>query len=625
MTSHRACLLSLSLSALVIPIFPLFPRAQRPCDCRKGYSDSESSEQSYIRERNSLDAEIEAEKKADTPSSLKRELTLHRKMIELMATFRSDFPDRAGDPAFRNKERHHKSEIGGLEAYISYNEEYSNLVPELKAARQAEQAESDKLPSLERQLTALRKMNALAAAYTSRHSEFDLRAQYAKDEKDAALLSSRVAFLKESRKLDAELKAAEQAQQTGTLPSLEQQLVLHRKMKDLYASHKTQNPGFMTDLEFRNWQAEKDGKIVKIENSVAFLREFNKLIPEFEAALQAEKNEIDKIPALERQLASYRKMREVTITAKNRDADVIIDQSYREWLAQNDQNIAGLEKRIQELRPVSFVMTVQETLKASVSSGLSVDGKWNTSTESGVRSFLQQLQQHADWGKGWTGQIDGIYSTSLAAHLLNRVNATDAWNRPTAAVNSIKQFLTALDQLKIAGIYTEPAPLPTPTPTPLPSPSPLVSQSLPASESIQSGDTGQGFFLALANGFLWEFGDEIYCKATSNDFAKCHAKAKEDIEQAIRENSVAVMVMNFIGVLFSFGGAIAIWLARSGHKVGASAFMIGFVAESIETVASMIGEVSTFGTLQDPATFIKFSLGACLVTGTVVWLQSLKK
>jgi hypothetical protein len=273
--------------------------------------------------------------------------------------------------------------------------------------------------------------------------------------------------------------------------------------------------------------------------------------------------------------------------------------------------------------PETTTIEVQERLRSQLGIELKTNGQWDNQTHSALRAYLKILLEREPWSSGWNAPTDTEYTGEVAGHLYRRIEDVEAeLGGPQRMTENLRSLTNRLDCLKAVGVY-EPTPFSgssesssdisgAPAPSSPTSPPPLV------------GNVGNGFMLSLANGFLYEFADEIGCKVPFSDtFDTCHEKAKQDVLAAQAAGGNFTAILNFIGMFFSpIGSFFAVVRARSLHKTGGSAFLLGLKYDLFESVLMAIGEISTFGTLQDPEAFLKWGLLCSVATGIWVWLWS---
>ena len=134
-----------------------------------------------------------------------------------------------------------------------------------------------------------------------------------------------------------------------------------------------------------------------------------------------------------------------------------------------------------------------------------------------------------------------------------------------------------------------------------------------------SGDAlASAIFIPFFNGIFLEWGDELSCKVTSDsgwEEKDCRLSAVTKISDAWAQFPTVSTVTLILGILLSPFGLVAIMASRS--KQPGEAFRLGAGAEAIEGVVAAAGEYSTFGSIDEPGSFIVFTIVAMLATGTI--------
>lgn len=265
----------------------------------------------------------------------------------------------------------------------------------------------------------------------------------------------------------------------------------------------------------------------------------------------------------------------------------------------------------------SNVVTVQLVLREAGNNEVTVNGSWDETTERALYSFIRELQKDKVWGKGWKGRADGVYSDAFARHLRTKIDAL-------ADADDLRVFVHALDDLKRERVYTGPTRaqvtkwFPTKaTPTPVPV---TASEGFggASSGSVPSG-AGRVMLLSFANGFLWEWGDEILCNKTTSNPQGCKDGAKALLQYYLDEHPWFVIIPNFIGNYLCLTGMLVILFARfAGRGMGmGKAFKYGFFAEVLESIVRATGEISTFGSLD-----VKGHLMMLLIAGFLTGISA---
>lgn len=271
---------------------------------------------------------------------------------------------------------------------------------------------------------------------------------------------------------------------------------------------------------------------------------------------------------------------------------------------------------------------VQEILSDQLGVSLPLSGTWDEATDKALTAYVRLLMQREPWSQGWKGSSDRGFTIAIHKHLLERVDVAEKEIGERAALTEkVLLFADAMDCLLAEGLYPKAIkhePLIDPSAAHPSNAGPLVSETpSDKSDPIVAGNVGSGFMLSLANGFLYEFADEIGCKVLSDNYNGCHQQAKQDILAAQAKGGWLTAGLNFIGIMFSpVGFFVAAFRARSLHKTGGSAFALGFKYEAFENALAAIGEIATFGTLQYPGAFFQWALVACVLTGILVALRS---
>lgn len=260
------------------------------------------------------------------------------------------------------------------------------------------------------------------------------------------------------------------------------------------------------------------------------------------------------------------------------------------------------------------VVTVQTVLREAGNDEVTANGTWDDSTAKALYSFVRELQKDRVWGKGWRRRTDGIYSDAFAKHLRAKIDAL-------ADADDLRAFVDALDYLKSQRIYTSPTRaevvkwFPPKTAPRAVAVTPSRGLGEGSSGSAPSG-AGRVMLLSFANGFLWEWGDEILCNKTASDPRGCKEESKALLQYYLDEHPWYVIIPNFIGNYLCLTGMLVIMFARfagRGMRIR-TAFKYGFFAEILESIVRATGEISTFGSLDVKGLFM-MTLIAGFVTG----------
>lgn len=104
--------------------------------------------------------------------------------------------------------------------------------------------------------------------------------------------------------------------------------------------------------------------------------------------------------------------------------------------------------------------------------------------------------------------------------------------------------------------------------------------------------------LTFANGVFDGWADDLAVRLFYSDSAYEKQSALSAFREAVlkgeQEYPMATAIFNLIGAIFSIGGVIAVWLARSAAS-SKEAFNMGFWAEIVESVVFHAGYYATVG------------------------------
>lgn len=237
------------------------------------------------------------------------------------------------------------------------------------------------------------------------------------------------------------------------------------------------------------------------------------------------------------------------------------------------------------------VTKLQQALRASGVRDHPVNGQMDLATLQAVDSTMERFRNDALWGSGWTGPMDGSYSDAFAQHLKQKASELEA------AVRNVNDFTSSLDRLKADGRYTEP-------------PACGVRHN--------EADPSDVFGFALANGFLFEFGDDLICKwgqENAEAIAACTQRARALLLHYLTFHSGEVVIPNLIGAFFCPFGLIGIAIAVAKRSTAKEAFVIGASADLVESAIRTVGEIITFGTILAPFAAVVMAAGMAAVTG----------
>ena len=247
------------------------------------------------------------------------------------------------------------------------------------------------------------------------------------------------------------------------------------------------------------------------------------------------------------------------------------------------------------------VLFLQEQVQATYEvDGLYSTGEWDAPTAVGVATYLRDLQEGTGLGPE---PPDGEYTPEFRAELAGWLETMDTSHPKVAAVLEVHQ---AMNLLTDRGILA-----------------PAVPFDPSRQELLATG------VLVMANGFLWEWGDELIGRWIGSQHgpeaaAAFGENAPRYLAGFVERYPLAGMILNGLGVWISLGAVLAVIIARSNGGGFANGFKAGAFCEAVEGAIAFFGEVNTFG-VADGALVLKFTAIMAVVSGiTVGWIASSK-
>lgn len=232
--------------------------------------------------------------------------------------------------------------------------------------------------------------------------------------------------------------------------------------------------------------------------------------------------------------------------------------------------------------------------------GLVPTGEWDAPTAVGVATYLRHLQEGTGLGPE---PPDGDYTPEFRAELVGWLETMDTAHPQVAVVQEVH---LALNLLADRGI---------------------LDPTLPFDPGRQ--ELFATAVLVMANGFLWEWGDELIgrwigSRRGPEAAAAFGENAPRYLAGFVERYPLAGMLLNGLGVWISLGAVLAVIIARSNGGGFANGFKAGAFCEAVEGAVAFFGEVNTFGDA-DGALVLKFTAVMALVSGlTVGWIASSK-
>ena len=312
------------------------------------------------------------------------------------------------------------------------------------------------------------------------------------------------------------------------------------------------------------------------------------------------------------------------------------DRDYAGYSAQrdyyrvrNERYLPMLQKAAFEILPLKLspeqmnaqaIEVVQAILQNAglTAPGFAVDGAWGTDDESVVAEYIKSLQSFPELGQGRAA--DGRWTAELSQAMRSLLSELDPEQEQ---VKTWQAFTDAMDHLAEVGVYQGPqqaAQFAIQPPPPGVFSAPAL-QPAPTQESISSGDYWRACVLSWANGFLWEFGDEIIAKLIEReDGNSARAEAFREqvpdlMERASDSNAIILMICAMFGYSVSiFGEAAIVFVGLQTERRPYKAFKLGAGVEILEEIVALLGEYSTMGSVNFQAALIMGG-AAALVTG----------
>ena len=217
------------------------------------------------------------------------------------------------------------------------------------------------------------------------------------------------------------------------------------------------------------------------------------------------------------------------------------------------------------------------------------NGVWDLDDEQATVFLVGSLQDDELWGAGWEGPVDGRYTRAAAAHLRSRLEAVEGSLGESRTTVWLRGILDALDCLRDSGIFPRRIEEP---------PDPCRDTS--------------GAFMEFANGYLYDFADDIWCWIQGGD---CLERLKERQPAYQQCHPRASRMIYMIGALISpITFAFLLTAARKNPTLGES-FLRGATLELIEGGISVLGELLTYGRLLHPGGFLEDTIYLTLGLG----------
>lgn len=252
-----------------------------------------------------------------------------------------------------------------------------------------------------------------------------------------------------------------------------------------------------------------------------------------------------------------------------------------------------------------YAITIVELTLQDAGIEVPVDGSWDPEVAGWTRDFLVSLQQHPEWGAQWLGPVDGIYSPAFSDYLRARLLEREG----DAAAAQLEALLDALDCLSLLGtldVHRSEWELAEHLPPPPPPPS-----STSPSSSLKLA------FLAYANGFLYDFADDLWCLRGE---PSCIQDLAAEILDYRRSHSRLAWILYVLGALTSPFALSSVLLAGSKRNLFQT-FLLSFLIELAEGGLAAVGELLTFGTLLQPGGFVLETLLFACATGALAVIK----
>ncbi len=211
-------------------------------------------------------------------------------------------------------------------------------------------------------------------------------------------------------------------------------------------------------------------------------------------------------------------------------------------------------------------------------------GKADETFEESLAGVISGLQQHSVWG--WSRPADGVLSNEFLKHLKGKA---EAYNENEAIKQSLLRFIDAVDVLK-------------------------------EDRQINVVHGFEAASLAFANGIFVGWADDLAVKFLYDDSEATMEAALRSFRQAVLISElyfpITSMVFLMIGMVFSIGGLIAVWLARNANDMK-HAFSLGFGAEVAEAVVFHIGYYYTTQKVSITQNEVFITIGVGVLMGCV--------
>lgn len=234
-----------------------------------------------------------------------------------------------------------------------------------------------------------------------------------------------------------------------------------------------------------------------------------------------------------------------------------------------------------------------------------LDGVWDAETERMTYDFIRFLQLQSTW----SGPVDGEYSEELVAHLQTRLHEME----PSDALK-LQELLAALDCLAFSEMSARLESERCKNGGCGPGPGPDIGP-VPGSGQLES-DLKMAF-LAYANGFLYDFADDIWCKISGEG---CIERIRVEALSYRERHSRTAWILYVLGALTSPFALGSILIAKQ-RKTLVQSFQRGFLIEAAEGVVAAGGEALTFGGLINPLGFTMETFLFSCVTGALMAIK----